>query len=346
MHNFSFFDFFPTPRFLEMPAPGLSLSDRGLHLIEFAHNKNVSSIAKSDTAIFQNKIIESGNIINTEELTRVLGEFGKKNDLHYVRASLPEERAYLFTTTIPNVSKEEIRTTIEFVIEENVPLMLSETVFDYAVMGPEEHDGRPGLKVSVSALPENVVSEYLDVFRKAGLEPLHFEIESQAITKAVTPRDDKSVSIIINLNKNKAGLYISDCGAVSFTSTIAISDPISNSFTPNLANNNQDKKDLVTNSPSASVRAIVDEIRKIFLYWQTQFDKKNKTARPIERIILVGEMAENKGLSEFFSSQFDIPLEVANVWRNAFSLHDYIPEISKKDSMSFAAAIGLALPHR
>lgn len=336
MQKFSFFDFFPAPKFLEMPAPGLSLSDNAVRFVEFGHDHRGTIVKKNDELRFPSQLIFGGTIQNQDELVRILKEFREKNDLHYIRASLPEERAYLFSTIVPDVSSDDIRTSIEFTIEENVPLSVSEAVFDYTVVGPVNLDGKQGLKVTVSVLPQQVVMEYLTIFRNAGFEPLHFEIESQAIAKAIIPKNDERVVLIMNMNIGKVGLYISDQSAIAFTSTIPVG----------LFPSSDAKKGPVADATFSVPKDLIDETKKVFLYWQTQADRKGSEFRAIEKIVLVGEEASRKGIASGLSEEFSVPVEVANVWQNIFSLTDYIPQISKKDSLTYASAIGLALLHR
>ncbi len=318
----SFFDYFPTPKFLEMPSPGLSLSEKSLRLIEFARGKNGLELSKTDSFQFPEPYISEGNIIKPQELIQALSNFREKNDLHYIRTSLPEERAYLYSVVVPVLDEEDLRVSVESTLEENVPLSVSEAVFDYTIVGPQSFQGRPGTKVTVSVLPEKVVTEYLNIFRSAGFEPFHFEIESQAIAKAILPKDDTRVCLIVNFMKEKIGFYISDAGAVSFTSTTA-----------------------VTISDGGPYAPLADAAKKIFLYWQARADQRNEKVNPITHIILVGERSLEVGVAEFLAQTFEVQSVIADVWQNAFSLRDYIPEISKKDSLSYATAIGLAL-HR
>lgn len=318
-----FFDYFPTPKFLEMPSPGLSMTEKGLHLVEFSRTKTGLTLHKTDSLIFNDNYISEGAIVKPQELIHALETFRKKNDLHYIRTSLPEERAYLFSTVVPSIAGEDLRSSVEATIEENVPLSVSEAVFDYTIVGPEPFQGRPGMKVTVSVLPEKVVSEYLNIFRSSGFEPFHFEIESQAIAKAILPKDDKRVCLIINVGSNKVGFYISDASAVSFTSTVTVNVPATGPY-----------------------GEFGSEVKKIFLYWQAQSDRKNEKPRPITHILLVGERGAEPGLAEFLTQTFEVQASVADVWQNAFSLRDYIPEISKKDSLVYATAIGLALHRR
>ncbi len=345
----SFFDFFPTPKFLEMPAPGISISDNGIRFIEFLPSKKGMTIKRFDEVRFSSPLIVAGNITDPQNLIKELETFRTKHNLRYVRAGLPEEKAYLFTTTLSLTQKENVKTAIEFTIEENVPLSVSESVFDYTVISPREKNDSSKLRVSVAVLPEGVVAEYLEVFRAAGYEPTHFEIESQAIAKAVVPRHSTQVSIILNLSCNKVGLYICEGRAVAFTSTIPVSPfPIDASAQgPTNLSQEASKTPPACLPPSPqTLKEIDDELKKIFLYWQTQADKRNEKAQPIEKIILVGEEANRPGLLEFFSEHSHVGVELGQVWQNALSLDRYIPEIPKDESLKYAATIGLALTER
>lgn len=325
----SFFDFFPTPKFLEMPSPGLSLSDNGIRFIEFAKSRHGLVLKRFDFAPFATPLIVSGVIQNSELLVNELKAFRDKHNLRYIRTSLPEERAYLFTTEIASAQIDHIRTAIEFSIEENVPLSVSESVFDYTKIEQKSLDSKKDLRVSVSVFPEQVVREYLDAFRSAGFEPMHFEIESQAIAKAVIGIDDHSTNIILHVGSEKIGLYMCEGRTVVFTSTVPVT-PLGIEGT----------------SENKTFEEIHNELEKIFLYWQTQADKRGVRPDPVNSIILVGKGAGYPGLKDFVTKKTALTVDFANVWQNAFSVDSYVPDISRDESIKYATAIGLALPNQ
>jgi Tfp pilus assembly PilM family ATPase len=344
----SFFDFFPTPRFLEMPAPGLALTDTGLKFVEFGSGPTGQRIKRYGGSALPKGLIEAGNIIDREGLVRALENFRKSFNLRYIRTSLPEERAYLFQTTIPTVSQKELRTAVEATIEENVPLSVSEVIFDFVVLKEQDSVVSGTTAVSVSVIPESLVMEYLSVFRSAGFMPLHFDVESQAVSKSVIGKDDESVSLIVNLNKTKAGLYIVSRGAVTFTSTIAMSAPGVSTLTPPTYADASGKplvsEDANILATYPGLKMLAGEIEKVYMYWQTQADRQNRRLVDIEKVILCGEEAGRDGVAHYLTQQLETKVELANVWRNAFSFDQYVPSISLKDSLFYAGAVGLALP--
>lgn len=318
----TFFDFFPPPRFLEIPSPGLSIDESGVRLIEFKKDQKKGLIlGQFGKAEFAPGAIVSGNIKDAQKIIKTLEDFRKKYGLDYIRTMVPDERGYLFRVKIPEVPGQDLKIAVESSIEENVPLSTAETVFDFNILNEVKTEADKQLEISVSAVSKEVVNEYLEIFRVAGFSPLHFETESQAVAKAVVPRADLKTHLIINIGAQKVGLYIVFLREVAFSSVIPV-------------------KLISTVGPEAP--QVIDEIEKIVLYWQNVAEKEGRGGE-IDEILLCGRSAIKSGVLEFFTKKLKKPVKIANVWVNAFSLNDYIPEISSEDSLDYAAAIGLAL---
>jgi len=350
----SFFDFFPAPRFLEMPAPGLSLTDAGVRLIEFKQEGSNLVLKQHGEVIFPKDIIVSGMIKDASALVKILEDFRKKHNVEYIRTTLPEERAYLFRTKVQNLPGRDIRTSVEFTIEENVPVSVSETIFDYTVLSEtKDEDGSEMLDVSVSVIQQDVVNEYLEVFQRAGFTPLHFEVESQAVTKAIVPRNDKRTLLIVNIGRSRAGLYVVSDETVSFSSTVPISLPQNNQnrdlTVGGLEYTALDKegKKIETNLSQgyAGFDTAIAEIKKIFLFWKSQTDKTGRPIQQIETILICGDEGHRSGLAEYIEGEVKKPAHIGDVWINVFSFHDYVPGIPLEESLGYAGAIGLALSH-
>jgi Tfp pilus assembly PilM family ATPase len=318
-----FFDLFPTPRFLEMSAPGLSIEDRTLHYIEFNRFKGGLVLKNHASANIPEGIIQKGEIVDSAGFTAILKAFARTHNLRHVRCSIPEEQSYIFRGKIPKTTESsEIRTAVEFIIEENVPLMVSESVFDYSVIEQENQNEATSMDVSVSVVSERVVRSYLEALRKADLSPLHFEIESQAIAKALVRRDDPTAYLLLNFFETKIGIYIVSENVVQFSSTIALSG---------------DRKVVPFDE-------LKNEIHKVLSYWDSQLEKLNEKKKVISNVIVSGVVSDEKELFEKLDF-LKMSLEIGNVWSNAFSFNFHIPEIPKAESLSYATAIGLALPH-
>ncbi len=321
-HKKNFFDFFPAPRFLKMSTVGLAFSDDAIRIIEFKGSGNSVSLGRFGEVALPIGTIKNGYINDKATLSRFLKEIKSRKNLSFVNASLPEEKGYVFTLKVPELSYKEIRSSIEFKIEDNVPVNLSEVIFDFNVV-PNSRDENGMIEVAVSVLPEKVVNSYVDALHSAEIEPVAFEIESQAIARSVISSDDNNVYAIVNLSKFKMGLYIVSGGVVVFTSTVSMLD--------------REKEQTVE-------AFMIEEIEKLFIFWTTRKGDDIKQSEHISAVKLVGDHTDIERVKAFLSAGLVVPVEIGNVWTNAFSLETHIPEIKKKDSLRFSASVGLALP--
>ena len=86
-----------------------------------------------------------------------------------------------------------------------------------------------------------------------------------------------------------------------------------------------------------------EEIKKLSVYWRAQSVKVLHKPSNLDKIILCGRDTAIPSVNEYVQATTGIKVETANVWRNVFSFENYIPPISRVESLDYAAAIGLAL---
>lgn len=339
-----------------MPAVGLDISDKAVSFVELKRHSGGFVVGRFGRRELPTGAITSGYVNDTGAVTLILRELRDTFRLDLVNASLSEEKAYLYKTKLPNVLPREIRSSIEFTLEENVPIPPSEAIFDYAIIsghGPEHGDG---IEVSVTVLPRAVISTYIGLLSDAGLTPLLFEIEAQAMCRAVIANGDHGTYLVVNLEDEKTGLFIVSGGTVHFTATVPIGGAAlaviprqtGGPFAPTYDSLARNKNVYRTGAPKLSapdpIAALRAEIKKLSAYWQTHAGSIGETEEAIEKMILCGSAATLSECDKYLSMSLGMNVEVANVWRNAFSFDEYIPPIPFSDSLSYAAAVGLALP--
>ncbi len=310
------FDYFPPPKFLEIPYAGLSINDSAVRAIQFGRKNGEQYILKYAEEILAPGVISGGDVINKEELVKALSILKSKMDLKFVKVSIPEEKAYLFTAKIPIVPENQVRIEVEEKIEENVPVPPGELLFDFRVVDSTQKDF---LRVVVSNLPINVTDNYIKVINQAGLEPLSLEIESQAIARSLIREEDKDTILIVNFSKDKVGLFIANKRIVHFTSTV------------------QMKGDSENDLDSLSL-----EIKKLYGYWHSLKENVDKSEKRIQEIIICGENIPDTVLP-YLSTHQNTKAILANVWVNAFDIDDNVPKIDFTSSLKYSASIGLAL---
>ena len=320
----NFFQFFPTPEYLLLSTCGVSITEESIKFVQFKHSLFSESLklANNTKITLPIGVMQAGSINDATKLTFALKEIVEKYGIHYVKATLPEEKAYLFTTTIDKVPKEGLRDAIAFILEENVPLALVDAVFDFDVIEELKDAGK--LRVTVVVLPKKVVEHYIQTFEAAGITPVSFDLESQAIARALIAKGDKRTQMIINLSPKKTGFYVVEDGVVQFTITLPVG---ANSGIPTSAND------------------LKAEMQKVLAFWSTRNIKVGIPERKIERVLLSGVNATNNSFTSELVKDFPVPHEFANPWANVSNdLKNLSRSDISQDALDYAPAIGVALP--
>lgn len=336
------------------PSFGLDISDQSLKFVELIPVKNGVRVGRHGERKLPVGIIESGKIKDPKKLQEALLVLRKEEGLRFVRVSLPEEQVYLFRLRLEKSGLENVREGIELSLEEHIPIPAQDAIFDYDLLNQDAGS----LEVQVAAIPKNIIENYLAVFRESLISVQSFELEAQAISRAVIKKGDLDTCMIVDFGQTRTGIFIVSRGVVVFTSTldiggVSLNNMIKKSFNISDEEAEKMKRDfgLQRNIENKeifsvllnSVSVLRDEIVKHFLYWNTHQDEEGKNHPPIKKIILCGGDSNLIGLPEYLSVSMKSKVEMGNVWVNIVETEKYVPEINFNKSLTFAAALGLAL---
>lgn len=353
--NFS--DIFPIPEYLAMPACGFDISDRSFKYLELRKTSRGLRLKKFGKKIIPEGFIINGDIKDPEELSAFLKKHFDNLDIKRLVVSLPEEKAFLSLVGLPKMEEEFLRNAVESQLEEHIPLSAEEAVFDYEIMGADEHKGNT--EVMVAAYPRNLIESYKEVFLEAGASIIAFETEGYALRRAVLPAYHKGTDMIVDFGKTHTSFVIVNDGVVRFSSTILIAGDALNealrkkfSISYEEAEKIKEEKGVLHTEANEEVfgvlfpivSAIAGEIQRHILYWNSHAEHTGvSSGKEIEYIRLAGGDSNLLGLPEYLSYELKLPTQPANPWINVASFEDYVPEITKSESLSYANALGLAL---
>jgi type IV pilus assembly protein PilM len=342
---------------MAMPHVGIDISANQIRFVELVRKPTGLALGKYGTQEIPTPVSFNEPLTLNKDLIAALKKVQRTNKFQFVEVSIPEEKSYLFTTEVPSGDPEVIRSHIEFHLEENVPISLADAVFDYHII---HRDNKKGVDyASVSVVPQQVIDQYIDVLEMAGMTPVSFLIENQALTKAIIPENDVYTYLVVHIGDKKTVLSIVSEGAVQFTSTVnvggddftnAIAKEYSLSFLE--AERMKVEKGFTRTTENTtffmllinSVSALRDEIQKAYMYWLSHIEKNGKDASQPLRVILAGKDASIIGFRDYMSLSLKVPVELANVWVNVLSFDKEIPPIEYLESLDYATVIGLALP--
>lgn len=318
--------FLNPPEFLTLPIFGLDISRSSIKLSKLQKNKNgmvplfVDEIPVSETCELFTKYIPGKEC---KEIISGILRLKKKYSINFVQISIPEENTYVFRI---EVAKDVLHTLEEYILynlDQYIPLTSQEVIFDFRVL-KSKSDGEY-VPVIVTAIPKIIIEQYTDIIEACGITVVACEPETHAIARAVIDNNDMNPYIIINVDQHSTNISIVEDGLVQYTQTLPI---FGYEITKSISKQNAD--------------TFKNNINKVIIYWFTSKDKKYQTSK-IENIILTGEALDSSFLINFLESNLFANVTIANVWKNCFDLHSYIPKISKKDSLKYATCIGLCL---
>ncbi len=344
---------FPTPHYLLQPTVGLDISDRSIKFIELREKGNRPYLSRFGEKEIPEGAIVGGSIQDLSSVSRVFREIKETFGFTYATVSLPEEKAYVINLSIKGVRLSDLRESVELQIEDHVPFPASHVVFDYDVVRAQNGV----IDVVVSVLPKQVVESYLNALTASEIQPLVFEIEAQAATRALIEKGSKETILIVDFGRMRSGFTIVDQGVARYSSTVAVGgDTIVRAIRDRfhikeeVARKMKEERGLRRKidedlffaiTPSAGV--LRDEVEKYLLYWEHHRGEEKSKRPPVNKVIITGGDANIPGFLDYLASGFDIPFVLANPWINFLSFDDAIPSISHNHVLRYTTAIGLAL---
>ena len=357
-HNV-FLRLFPPPVYMRMPAVGIDISSQSVRFLQFERSHGGAKIKIVGEEKIPEGAYNSEEIHENDRLVKILTDIRERYGFHFVCASLPDEKAYLFKISVPQLSEKEMRDHIELKLEENVPLATSEVLFDYSIISViRDPKSESALEAAVSVFPKQVAESHARLFAMAGLMPRSFHIAAEAVARALVRRGDAGTYLIVNFGEKKTGIFVVSREVVLFGSTLnfggeAMTLGIQKHFGVDRAKAVEIKRDasLLADKETMTlffslmnpISALRDEINRLYLYWNTHEDRAEEDRAKIDRVILCGGDSRIRGLDEYLSLSLGVPVDLADIWTNAFSLEKYLPSLAHDDSLDYAAAAGLAL---
>lgn len=354
-----FAKFFPPPKFLARPTIGLDISDRSLKYTRLTPGRHSFEVSLFGEKAIPAGLIESGQIRNQADLSKLLQSLRQELDEPCAMVSLPEEHAFVIHLDLPYMKAADLRSSIELQLDQYIPLKPEDAVFDYEIVkAPIEHGDN--YKLAVTVFPKTLMMDYHSTLTLAGFQVLAYEIEAQAIARSVVKDKNPQTIMIVDFGKTRTSFFVTSGAKVLFTSTLSNvgGENLTQSVKKNLglsyeeAQKLKEKQGLLASNNKELIYALMplvsvlsDEINKIYNYWNTHQSQSEGSHgyQYVEQIIVSGGQATLPGLIEYLAASFSVPVNIANVWTNILPYDRVTPPIIFNQSQKYATSLGLAL---
>jgi type IV pilus assembly protein PilM len=344
---------FPTPSFLTLPAVGIDFSDATMRFVQLSETIHGLMPTRYAEMAIPEGCMKGGRIVDEQQFTAFLATVRDRHHLKYVRVAIPESQIYAFTLTLDIVASNDIRSAIELVLEDNIPLRVIETIFDYHILKQTD----TSIVLQVVAISQNVAESFCNSFLKAGLIPVSFELDGQAVARAIVQPTDHGSYMVVDFGAYRTGITIVTANTAVFTSSLEFggktlvdnlqkelnvsyeeAQRLKREFGLSGGGEHQDVFQLLV----AGVSTLKDEINRRYVYWHEKKVQEGEFPT-IETVYLCGGHSNLQGLADYLSVGLKLNVVQANPWINCVSFDNAIPDMPYEESMSYVTAIGLAL---
>ncbi|MFH1509954.1 MAG: type IV pilus assembly protein PilM [Candidatus Nealsonbacteria bacterium] len=296
-------------------------------------------------------------LLSSEDIARAIRAILQEAKIKSKQAifSIPDFSTFFTNFELPQMSEEELVQAVKFEAKQHIPFPLSEMTLDWKIMEDKELIAQnKKMTVLLAAVPNEVINQYNEIAKLAGLELYSLEAEVFGLIRALVPEDNVIPQAIIDIGAqsttcsivDRKNLYTShsfDVGGNELTNIISRSLSIGYKEAKEIKesrgllggkieNSDKELKSII----SPLMDNIIREIEGIFHGFYI------KKRREVKKVILAGGTALLFGLKEYFEENLKVEVEVANPFSNVF-YPPILEDTLKEMGPSYSIAIGSAL---
>ncbi|MDH4230479.1 MAG: pilus assembly protein PilM [Nitrospirota bacterium] len=255
--------------------------------------------------------------------------------------------------SLPEMTEEELSESIKFEAEQYVPFDIEDVNLDFQIIGPKDEPGQ--MDVILVAVKKDIINEYINVVREAGLNPIIVDIDSFALENMYGTNYevelDRNIALL-NIGASTINMSILKGGISVFTRDSSLgsnlhTEALQREFNLSYENAERLKRgESVENvSPEDAKGVIESASEEILNEIIRSFDYYRSTTvhEDISEVILSGGCALIGNFAAMIAERSGVETRIADPFKNI--------KIPKKFDMSgieeiapiMAVAVGLAL---
>jgi type IV pilus assembly protein PilM len=174
-------------------------------------------------------VIAGGEVREVEALGEALKEFFGKHKLpkRNVRIGLANNRIGVRTIEIAGIDDpKQLANAVRFRAQEALPIPIDEAVLDFQMLGDAAAaDGTPAKRVLLVVAYRDLVTNYMEACRLAGIKLLGVDLEAFALLRALTPTfatepgggAERSALVAVSIGSERSVLGVSDGYSCEYT---------------------------------------------------------------------------------------------------------------------------------
>jgi type IV pilus assembly protein PilM len=303
--------------------------------------------------------IVQGAFLNSSAIVEGIREAIEKAKIRTknVAAAVCGHSVIVKKVSLPAMTREELDEQIRWEAEQYIPFDVNEVNLDFQILNSGAGEGQ--MEVLLVAAKKDLVDDYVQVIREAGLVPAAIDVAAFAVENAFEANYEVrpgEVVALVNIGAQVVNINIISNGAPAFTRDITTAG---NQYTEEIqkalsisfeeaeriklgGRRSQDSQEVVPQEVEQAMRSVTETVigeisRSLDFFSATSADSR------IERIVLCGGGASVAGLQAAFQERSGAKVEImdplARMLPSSRFEADYLDEVAP----ALGVGVGLAL---
>ena len=320
-------------------------------------------------------LVFEGEVVDVDGLAAELKSFWKESGFTGKRFSLgvANQKIVVRTMEFPIIDAKELRAAIEFQAQEAIPIPLADAILDFQVLAtvPSE-DGAGRQKVLIVAAQRDMIAQFIEAAKKAGLSVDGIDLQAFALMRSVAPPvafvdmgapQGADAAALVNIGSAITNLVVAVNGLAQFTRVVNIGyEGLVQALVDNrgltrgeadalrinvgLSGGDPPVGDLEESTVAevhevldVGCEAFADEIRRSIDYYHSQ-----EYEGQIATLLLSGEGALTRNICGYLSQALHLDVQLGNPLQHILENKSEFPQ-PELEAMSprLAIALGLAI---
>lgn len=323
---------------------GLDLEQSSIAAVQIKSNKQGQILTGAAVRSLPEGLVFEGEVVDADGLASELKTFWKDAKLNgrRVNLGLANQKIVVRTVEFPQIPESELRAAVEFQAQEHIPIPVEEAVLDYQILSTYNDDGGAKQKILLVAAQKDMVRQFVDVAKKAGLTVDGIDLQAFALARALAPRpayidqgattNGDGATALVNVGSGITNLLVAVGGMPQFTRVINMGcESLTQALMTHrgidhdaaehlrlavgLTGEGEEPHPDLTPETIGEIHqvldqaseAIADEIRRSVDYYHTQ-----ERDGSIGKLIVSGDGSLTNNVDVFLSQALRLPVEIGN----------------------------------
>jgi len=325
---------------------GLRGKDKGFELRALG----VAPLASE--AIVQGAFLNSSAIVDSVKEAIDNGRIKTKD----VAVAVSGHSVIVKKVSLPSMSRDELEDQIQWEAEQYIPFDVNEVHLDFQILETSEGEGQ--MDVLLVAAKKDLVDDYVQVIREAGLNPAVIDVAAFAVENAFEANyeavNDEIVALV-NVGAQVVNINVVQQGIPAFTRDITTGG---NQYTEEIQKalsvtfdeaeriklggpRSEQSQDVVPQEVEQAIRSVTETVIGEIARSLDFFSATSSESR-IGRVLLSGGGAKIPGFDSAFGERTGLAVELMNPLSRMLASKGFEPEYLDEVAPSLGVGIGLA----